>query len=61
MPDRLEHDLAHRFFPAALLQWHGEDRSESYLYRSHATPYTVRPYVGYSGICRLGRPLPAES
>jgi hypothetical protein len=51
VPDSLEHDLAHKFFPAALLQWHGEDRSESYLYNSRATPFVVRPFVANFSLC----------
>lgn len=51
MPDRLEYDLAHKFFPSALLQWHEEDRSESYLYKNRSTPYTLRPYIGNGALC----------
>lgn len=49
VPDRLEYDLAHRFFPSVLLQWHGEDRSESYLYNDRSAPYTLRPYMSSVG------------
>jgi hypothetical protein len=49
--DRVEHDLAHKFFPSVLLQWHHEDRAESYLFQGRSTPYTVRPYVGSNGMC----------
>ena len=44
LPDLLEYQLAHKFFPTTLLQWHDEDRSESYLFRSRSTPYTMIPY-----------------
>jgi hypothetical protein len=44
LSDRVEFHLAHKFFPTTLLQWHDEDRSESYLFRNRATPYTLKPY-----------------
>lgn len=44
LSDRLEFHLAHKFFPATLLQWHDEDRRESYLFQHRATPYTLQPY-----------------
>lgn len=43
IPDRLEHDLAHRFFPAIRLQWPDIDRDASYLAHGKALPYTVEP------------------
>lgn len=51
VPDQLEFDLAHKFFPSVLLQWHDEDRSESYLYRNRATPYVLQPYIGNGTLC----------
>lgn len=45
VPDALEHDLAHEFFPAILLQGASDDRDQAYLYRGKATPYTVDPFV----------------
>ncbi len=42
--DKLEFDLAHRFFPHILLQWNDVDRDESYLFQQRAIPYTLRPY-----------------
>jgi len=51
VPDRLEHDLAHKFFPSVLLQWHEEDRSESYLWKAKPTPFTLKPYIGNSTLC----------
>lgn len=44
VPNPLEYELAHKFFPTTLLQWHDEDRSESYLFRNRAIPYTLQPY-----------------
>lgn len=49
VPDRLEHDLAHKFFPRVLLQWPGVDRDESYLFQGFATPYTLRPLPPVEG------------
>lgn len=45
VPDMLEHDLAHKFFPAIRLQGFADDLDEAYLYRGRATPYTVDPFV----------------
>ena len=50
IPDRLEYDLAHHFFPAIQLQWPYEDRDESYLVRGKAMPYTVEP-LAPTGVC----------
>jgi hypothetical protein len=50
IPDRLEYDLAHQFFPAIQLQWPAEDRDESYLVRGKAIPYTVEP-LPPGGLC----------
>jgi hypothetical protein len=51
VPDLLENQLAHKFFPAALLQWEDVDRDASYLFNQRSTPYTLQPYV--SGIGTL--------
>lgn len=42
--DKLEYDLAHKFFPHVLLQHADVDRDESYLYQNRAIPYTLRPH-----------------
>lgn len=49
VPDRLEYDLAHKFFPSVLMKWADIDRNESYLYANRATPYTVKPYTSNFG------------
>ncbi|HEX2642925.1 MAG TPA: hypothetical protein VHU81_08020 [Thermoanaerobaculia bacterium] len=49
VPDALEYDLAHRFFPTVKLQGYDYDLSVAYLFRGLATPYTVQPLSG--GIC----------
>jgi len=49
--DLLEHQLAHKFFPAALLQWADVDRDESYLFRNRSTPYVVLPYTAGNELC----------
>jgi hypothetical protein len=50
VPDKLEYDLAHKFFPNILLQTAGDDRDEAYLYNGKAIPFTV--HAGpVSGIC----------
>ena len=49
VPDRLEFDLAHKFFPRVLLQWAGVDRDESYLFEGFAIPYTLRPLPAVAG------------
>lgn len=51
VPDRLEYDLAHKFFPAVLMQWADVDRDESYLYKGRATPYTIQRYYSSSALC----------
>lgn len=52
IPDPLEFDLAHKFFPRVLLQHAGVDRDESYLFRGFATPYTMRPFfTGTNALC----------
>lgn len=48
VPERLEYELAHKFFPHVLLQWHDVDRAESYLYQNRAIPYTLRPFNDFS-------------
>jgi hypothetical protein len=45
VPEPLEYDLAHRFFPAVLLQHAVPDINESYLKLGWATPYTVQPLL----------------
>jgi hypothetical protein len=50
IPDQLEYDLAHAFFPAVMLQDVESDLQQAYLYRGKAIPYTVR-VVPASGIC----------
>jgi hypothetical protein len=49
VPDSLEYDLAHRFFPTMYLQGYDYDLAVSYLYRGLSIPYSVQPYTG--GIC----------
>jgi hypothetical protein len=46
VPDSLEYDLAHRFFPTIFLQGADYDINVSYLHRGLSIPYTVQPYVG---------------
>jgi hypothetical protein len=43
VPDRLEYDLAHKFFPRIWLQGFWDDLFNSYLFRGWAIPYTVQP------------------
>jgi hypothetical protein len=43
VPDRLEYDLAHRFFPRIKLQTSSEDLRQSYLFHDRSIPYMVRP------------------
>jgi hypothetical protein len=50
IPDSLEYDLAHHFYPAALLQNSNVDFWVSYFYNNKATAYTVTPIPPY-GIC----------
>ena len=51
IPDRLEHDLAHKFFPRVLLQHAGVDRDESFLFEGFAIPYTLKPIQGSGASC----------
>jgi hypothetical protein len=51
IPDQLEHDLVHRYFPRILLQWADVDRDESYLWNGFSTPYVVQSF--YDGnLCK---------
>lgn len=43
VPDRLEYQLAHHFFPNILLQYFSRDLEPSYLYRNWTLPFTVNP------------------
>jgi hypothetical protein len=45
VPEQLEHDLAHRFFPNLLLQHQVPDVDQAYLKLGRATPYTVQPLL----------------
>lgn len=51
VPDRLEHDLAHKFFPRVLLQHADVDRDESYLFEGFAIPYSVHSVLGSGPVC----------
>jgi hypothetical protein len=53
VPDSLEYDLAHRFFPIIWLQGYDYDLAVAYLYLGHTIPYSVQPYTG--GICDQDR------
>ncbi len=53
VPDRLEYDLAHQYFPNLLLAHFTEDLNETYPYRGLAMPYTVEPRT--TGICNEDR------
>ncbi|MCP4659522.1 MAG: hypothetical protein GY856_29300 [bacterium] len=53
VPDRLEYDLAHQFFPHIMLQHQHEDLNQAYLHSDHAIPYTVAPLT--AGICNEDR------
>lgn len=46
VPDSLEYDLAHRFFPTIYLQGADYDINVSYLHRGLSIPYTVQPLTG---------------
>ena len=50
VPDSLEYDLAHAFFPSVILKNVESDLQQAYLYRGKATPYTVQP-LSPRGIC----------
>ena len=43
VPDRLEYQLAHHFFPNILLQYLDKDLAPSYLFRNWTLPFTVNP------------------
>lgn len=49
LPDATEHDLAHLFFPAILVQAFDDDLEESYLFQNRAIPYTARPLTPTAG------------
>jgi hypothetical protein len=50
VPDKLEYDLAHKFFPNIMLQTYNDDLAQTYLYNGKAIPYTV--HAGpVSGLC----------
>ena len=44
IPDRLEYDLAHKFFPNLWLQTFDYDLATSYLFQGKALPFMVSPY-----------------
>lgn len=46
VPDRLEHDLAHYYFPHIMLQHVVGDLDQIYFYSGWAIPYTVTPWTG---------------
>jgi hypothetical protein len=50
IPDSLEYDLAHRFFPNIYLQTQSKDVDKSYLGSNYAIPYTVSQ-VRVAGPC----------
>lgn len=50
IPDTLEYDLAHRFFPSILMQNSNVDFWETYFYSNKAIPYLVKAFQGNS-IC----------
>lgn len=52
IPDTLEYDLAHRFFPALMMRSSTVDFGETYFYSGKAIPYSVKAYQsGASGPC----------
>lgn len=51
VPDSLEYDLAHQYFPAALLQGFDDDLEESYFYLNRAMPYTITPIAVAGTTC----------
>ncbi len=53
VPDQLEYDLAHKYFPHILLQHLDADLEESYLHRGWSIPYTVAPRT--TGLCNEDR------
>ena len=46
VPDDLEYDLAHRFFPTIFLQGYDYDVDVSYLHRGWSIPFSVAPLTG---------------
>ncbi|MES1243852.1 MAG: hypothetical protein ABUT39_19760 [Acidobacteriota bacterium] len=50
VPDQLEYDLAHAFFPSVMLKDVESDLQQAYLHRGNAIPYTVEA-IPPSGIC----------
>ncbi len=54
VPDRLEYDLAHKFFPAIWMRNHADDRNVAYLYKGWSIPYTVQPLSSSSSLCNEG-------
>lgn len=53
IPDRLEYNLAHKFFPAILMRDHEDDKGETYFDRGWSIPYTVQP-LPPTGVCNEG-------
>ncbi len=51
VPDALEYDLAHKFFPSIRLVSFYDDLVESYLYLGYAIPYTVQPVTNGGSLC----------
>lgn len=51
VPDALEYDLAHLYFPNALLQGFDDDLEESYFWLNRAMPYTVAGYAAAGTTC----------
>jgi hypothetical protein len=51
IPDRLEYDLAYKYFPTIWLQHYDTDLSESYVYSGKAIPFMVRPYGPSGSVC----------
>ena len=50
VPDQLEYDLVHNFFPRIWLQGFDDDLEESYFYHGKAIPFLVQP-LAPSGLC----------
>lgn len=50
IPDQLEYDLAHTFFPAVMLKNVASDLQQEYLYHGKATPFSVEA-LPPTGIC----------
>lgn len=51
IPDSLEYDLAHKFFPNMLLQTFTDDLNESYLYHGKSIPYVVGSIPASGTLC----------